>query len=60
MPPGGAGQVGGAQVFLKVLIAGLGQQEAGHQGMVLMAPGMTMRPRNEQQALNRGKVEGPD
>lgn len=60
MPPGGAGQVGGAQIFQEVLITGLGQQAAGHQGMALMAPGMTMRPRSEQQALNRRKVEGPD
>lgn len=60
MPPGGAGQGGGARILQEALITGLGQQDAGHQGMALMAPGTTTRPRREQQALNRRKVQGPD
>lgn len=66
LPPRGAGQVGGVQIFLKVLITGLGQQEPGHRcrlghpGTALMVPVMIMRPRKGQQAQNCRKAEGQD
>lgn len=64
--PRGAGQVGGIQILLEVLVTGLGQQEPGpqcclgHPGTALMAPVMTMRPEKEQQAQNCRKAEGRD
>lgn len=64
--PRGAGQVGGIQIFLEVLVTGLGQQEPGpqcclgHPGTALMAPVMIMRPKKEQQAQNCRKAEGRD